>query len=802
VRPRPTYLFATTRGRLSLLALVALVLLLAVTIHTVRRRPRLPDRLDKLPYRFVEVIARSRGLDQHTVVDLDGDGVDEVVVGSAAPNGGYYFLTLARPRPDIWTSLRQINTPKVSRLVGVCDLDLDGTPEVLRSLQIDGTVAIQVLKVEVDGDYAGYQVTGEVSWDFTPWLYGRSWDGGIACWGGLDEDDDGIQESLVYTIFGAMSKFPRGVGVCNWITGETGWFASTASPPSADSVLVDITGDGELEILLPMGAPGNGVTLGSTADTNSYVAAFDTKGESLWIREVGGMSSRPFVAVSDLDGDGLPEVACAVRLGKPGDSHPGLSIFRGSDGGVLAEWGPGRSVGGVVLTVDGDGAALVAACADGILRRLRFTGDALEVDRELDCGSLVSTVHTLNIDPFPEPVLAIITGTGTIALVDRSLEPLAGIATGDPDPEGKSVEEFVFENGVTGLFAMTEEAGYGFIVEKAPPPVWPFLVVGFVAAAGAGVAVPRSRRTLLFSVLRVVIPAAEREEAVDELLLELSTASHGKLAAVFTLRRLRDQLVMLSGLDKDPPDGAEGQFRDAATNVREICLPKVRGLASRAGRVGVAPDAVAALGRDIRAVRALSRGLPAAPPHGEPAHELATEASRVLADLERDLLTLKSRCRLELSSDLLREIRRAVTSRRSDMLELGVELLAPAVSRLEGVRVFGTRVEVSFILENLLANAIGAVENLDVRRIEFDAEAVDDEAVVTVTDTGTGIDAADHQKVFEESFSRKSEGGHGLWRSREILGRRGGTLRLVRSARGEGSVFEVRFSICRPVARG
>jgi signal transduction histidine kinase len=46
--------------------------------------------------------------------------------------------------------------------------------------------------------------------------------------------------------------------------------------------------------------------------------------------------------------------------------------------------------------------------------------------------------------------------------------------------------------------------------------------------------------------------------------------------------------------------------------------------------------------------------------------------------------------------------------------------------------------------------------------------------------------------------SEKPGGGSGLPASREILEKRGGGLRLVMSAPGEGTVFEVRLLIVRP----
>ncbi len=63
-------------------------------------------------------------------------------------------------------------------------------------------------------------------------------------------------------------------------------------------------------------------------------------------------------------------------------------------------------------------------------------------------------------------------------------------------------------------------------------------------------------------------------------------------------------------------------------------------------------------------------------------------------------------------------------------------------------------------------------------------------AAITVTDTGPGIAAADHEAVFHPFYSRRGEGGTGLGLSiaRELASALGGRL-TVTSEEGEGSTF-------------
>ncbi|MCK4510260.1 ATP-binding protein, partial [bacterium] len=125
----------------------------------------------------------------------------------------------------------------------------------------------------------------------------------------------------------------------------------------------------------------------------------------------------------------------------------------------------------------------------------------------------------------------------------------------------------------------------------------------------------------------------------------------------------------------------------------------------------------------------------------------------------------------------------------------GIELQAPAVTNIEGMRVFGTRLEVCFVLDNLLSNAIEAVGNAAQRRIELSVRRDGDRVAVSVSDTGGGIPGELWEEVFKAGVSSRAGGGHGLPRSRELLKKRGGDIVLVRSTPGEGTEFVVHFQV-------
>jgi len=100
------------------------------------------------------------------------------------------------------------------------------------------------------------------------------------------------------------------------------------------------------------------------------------------------------------------------------------------------------------------------------------------------------------------------------------------------------------------------------------------------------------------------------------------------------------------------------------------------------------------------------------------------------------------------------------------------------------------------VLRNLLTNALKFTADGSVR---LSVVQVDGDVEFTVADTGRGIPAELHERIFEEFYqvpgSKPLTGtgtGLGLPYARRLVGILGGALRVT-SAPGEGSVFTVRL---------
>jgi signal transduction histidine kinase len=101
-------------------------------------------------------------------------------------------------------------------------------------------------------------------------------------------------------------------------------------------------------------------------------------------------------------------------------------------------------------------------------------------------------------------------------------------------------------------------------------------------------------------------------------------------------------------------------------------------------------------------------------------------------------------------------------------------------------------------LTQVLLNIVGnAIKFTDAGSVEVHASAIGDHFVIAVRDTGPGIPAADHDRIFEDfqqidnSITRQKGGtGLGLSIARRLLSAHGGRIDL-RSTPGAGSTFTI-----------
>jgi C4-dicarboxylate-specific signal transduction histidine kinase len=133
--------------------------------------------------------------------------------------------------------------------------------------------------------------------------------------------------------------------------------------------------------------------------------------------------------------------------------------------------------------------------------------------------------------------------------------------------------------------------------------------------------------------------------------------------------------------------------------------------------------------------------------------------------------------------------------------ELKSRRVSLALALLDGLSpVMGDRVQLQQVLLNLFTNAIDSMASVADRPhiLSIRSERLDDWVLISVQDSGTGIDPEQAKRLFEAFYTTKPNGiGLGLSISRSIVESHGGRL-SVSPVRPFGSVFQVMLPAAQP----
>ncbi len=138
------------------------------------------------------------------------------------------------------------------------------------------------------------------------------------------------------------------------------------------------------------------------------------------------------------------------------------------------------------------------------------------------------------------------------------------------------------------------------------------------------------------------------------------------------------------------------------------------------------------------------------------------------------------------------EIARKMTEKMRSIAEnKGVSLV---VSCDTALRVQGNKLGLERVLMNLLQNAIEhTAEN---GSVAVEVAQHKSEAVIAISDTGSGIEAKDLPHIFERFYKGEGASGNGLGLSivKELIGHHGGSID-IKSAKGKGTVVTIKLPL-------
>ena len=111
-------------------------------------------------------------------------------------------------------------------------------------------------------------------------------------------------------------------------------------------------------------------------------------------------------------------------------------------------------------------------------------------------------------------------------------------------------------------------------------------------------------------------------------------------------------------------------------------------------------------------------------------------------------------------------------------------------SQKEPILVNADKVRICEVISNLLGNAIKFTSKEGGRNITIKAEKKDSQAVVSIKDTGSGIDPEIKPKLFSKYVTNSPGGtGIGLFISKSIVEAHGGRIWAENNADGKGAIF-------------
>ena len=285
-------------------------------------------------------------------------------------------------------------------------------------------------------------------------------------------------------------------------------------------------------------------------------------------------------------------------------------------------------------------------------------------------------------------------------------------------------------------------------------------------------------------------------------------ATAGLLATYVLTRRMTRSLERLAAgaeavsrgdLDAHIPDpGSDevGRVAEAFNTMTASLRRTLRELASRE-RLAAVGEFAASLAHEVRnpltAIRIDLQRVEESLPPDSPLREAQSRALREIGRLDAtvsETLDVARTGRWRAGVDLTVPLRAAVDAAGPAFDERGATL-DPSALNGSPFEIRGDEKSLEQLFLNLLLNAAGALAPEGRAWLELSEE--DGEAIISVCDTGTGIEPDDLERIFEPLYTTRAEGtGLGLTVVRRIVDEHDGTIE-IESEPGVGTTVRVRL---------
>lgn len=303
------------------------------------------------------------------------------------------------------------------------------------------------------------------------------------------------------------------------------------------------------------------------------------------------------------------------------------------------------------------------------------------------------------------------------------------------------------------------------------------LIAGGGAVAICGVVIV----VLVYTIQRPVVELQEQIERVGEGDMNASVSFAKRNDEIGDLGRNFNRMVQ--------------QLRESREEIERLHRTQM----SRAEHFATLGELATGLAHEIRnplagiagVIEIVGRDLPASSPARavvKDVREEIAQINRILTDL---LGTARPRASEMRPSDLNTTVEHTIMLARQQVLSKPIKIeFTPAVDLPE---VDHDSDQIHQVLLNLMLNAVQAIEGSGVVRVAVFAN--DDDAVITVSDTGRGIAAEHLPNIFRPFYTTKGNGtGLGLSLARRIIEEHHGKIE-VSSSSGKGTTFSVMLPV-------
>lgn len=759
--------------------------------------------------------------------DLDSDGNPEILRGfqdhfvvSTVPTTGHTGVTSQINFPRDFGAGARSRGPRFSSVALAGPYQLDDDPE----LEIVAWATTQDRHQWFFKTVEYQNIDGRINMDEDRSFFLDSqperrpddhWDGSYAVidtLNGLLHSPE--RSALVLSVDAGHDVFGRGVMAIDPLNGEVLWhFEAGPRMVHRNIEVKDLDGDGKREIVYTGGSTDNlqQKLLGQYSDDHTRLFVLTRQGREIWSQRLAGPSSGAWFGIADLDpSPGLEIISIATPSG--GKDSP-IQIWS-SSGDLLNElMGHPLVISAYLAPASQDNpVSLLISTYNSTMVKFEFPQGRPEIVRQAIMPSN-AVFFPLGISRGAHPNLFMVRCSGhSVSLLDSDFNILLGLSAANPPRS--FIARGAVAHGRHYVLTNHNESSLGWelvdnpdalptqpvlrALARVPLWAWALLVLTFLALTGWYTAATKHRAELK---RRTIIPidSDHSREARLHLLEDLELSGHGAIAPLRSLRRmiwLLDALKAGIGMN----EGLSSRFSEIWTDCHCEDLPRLLVILERARAAGIDCDHVNTAEGALRIIQTQLSTLSGQnfemdvlTSMGEILHQQGDIAESALQSLRRDVGD-------EFKTNLLQVVEKVIRANSDQIEALGVEvhhgLMAQAAagtstSTLEEAHCRMDPIEMEFILDNLVGNAVRAMESAETKRLDITWLLTNGMVKLQVKDTGLGIAAEDLEHIMTTEYSSKDRGGMGLPRSMRLLRKYGGQLSVPRSSPGQGTTFQL-----------